>query len=130
MKKNNIVALTLLAGFGWALQADAEEAAHHHGTSKSGNQTIQGEVLDMACYMAHEGKGSKHKKCAEQCVKGGAPIGLLTKDGQVYLLTEDHNAPKPFQQIKTWAAEQVSVTGEVVNRGGVQAMIVKSSEKN
>lgn len=106
----------------------AEKHGDHH-EAKAGIQNIQGEVLDMACYMAHEGKGSKHKKCTEQCIKGGAPIGVLSAEGQVYLLLEDHASPKPYSQIKLWAAEQIKVTGEIHQRGGVQAIVVKSSEK-
>lgn len=105
---------------------------HKHGQGelgKSGIRSVQGEVLDMACYMAHEGKGSKHKSCALKCIKDGAPIGLLTKDGAVYLLVEDHDSPQPYAQIKEWAAEQVKVTGELKQRGGVQAILVKSSAK-
>ncbi|MBI2119924.1 MAG: hypothetical protein HYT97_09925 [Elusimicrobia bacterium] len=128
---NKKIYLTFMGLIG-LLTANNLISAEKHGDhlqGKTGYQNIQGEILDMACYMAHEGKGAKHKKCAEQCIKGGAPLGLLTKESQVYLLVEDHNAPNPYNQIKTWAAEQVMVKGQVEARGGVQAIIVKSSEK-
>lgn len=110
----------------WLAGAGLCEDAHGgHGNQ----QTLQGEVLDMACFMAHEGKGEKHKKCAAACLKDGTPAGLLTKDGQVYLLLEDHNAKKPYENVKGMAAEQVKVTGLVSAKGGVQAVVVKAVEK-
>ncbi len=129
MKKISLVALVAVVGIFFTNGLYAQEEHKHGQSAKAGPQTIQGEVLDMACYMAHEGKGAKHKKCAETCIKGGAPIGLLTPESQVYLLVEDHNAPKPYSQIKAWAAEQVSVSGEIHQRGGVQAIIVKAAAK-
>ena len=108
----------------------SEEHKHEHAAAAAtGTQTVQGEVLDMACYMMHDGKGPKHKSCAVKCIKDGAPLGLLTKEGKVYLLLEDHSSPKPYAQMKDWAAENVSVKGEVQEKGGVQAIVVQSSEK-
>lgn len=90
--------------------------------------TVQGEVLDMACYMAHEGKGAKHAKCAQKCIDGGAPAGLLTDDGKVYLLVEDHNNTQPYESVKKMAAQRVKVTGKAYDRGGVQGLVVASAE--
>ncbi|MBI3291798.1 MAG: hypothetical protein HYZ73_03180 [Elusimicrobia bacterium] len=114
-------------------------SGHEHPTAPSQTQvkapatstpaTVQGEILDMVCYMDHGEKGAKHKACAEKCIKGGAPVGLLTADGAVYLLLEDHNAPAPYQTLKGMAAEQVTVQGTIVNRGGVQGLVVKSMNK-
>lgn len=92
-------------------------------------ETISGEVLDMACYMAHEGKGKKHAKCAAACVKGGAPIGLLTQDGKVYLVVGDHENEKPFLEAKALAGLNAKITGTVFTRGGLTAVIVSKAEK-
>lgn len=104
---------------------------HKHDESKTAGKvaTLQGEMLDMACYMNHEGKGEKHAKCAEMCIKGGAPLGLLTKDGKVYLLVNDHGNEKAFAEAKLLAGANARVTGKVVSRGGVQAIVVAKAEK-
>lgn len=108
----SLVALTLLYGSPpHALAAD----------------TITGEVVDMSCYM-HDpatGKGKAHKKCAETCLKKGLPIGVLTDDGQVYLIVEDHDNPKPYAQLKEKATEKVTVEGEKKSHSGVQALVVQ-----
>ena len=43
--------------------------------------TVQGEVVDMACYMAKGSKGAAHMACAQMCAKKGVPIGVLTESG-------------------------------------------------
>jgi len=103
-----------------------ESAAHPHDVAAGQSLTVTGEVLDLACYMAHEGKGEKHKSCAQACINGGAPIGVLTADGDVYLLVEDHEAKKPYETLKGKAAEQVKVTGTLQQRGGLRAIVVAS----
>lgn len=124
-----IIKLALIASM-FAVPSFAHEG-HDHGAAKTAAkvQTVQGELLDMACYMNGEEKGAKHAKCAEMCVKGGSPLGLLTKDGKVYLLVNDHANEKPFADAKLLAGGNASVTGKVVSRGGVQAIIVGKAEK-
>lgn len=112
---------------------------HEHPTAPAQTQVkpaaaptqaiIQGEILDLVCFMDHGEKGAKHKACAEKCFKEGAPVGLLTADGMVYLVLEDHNGPIPYQSLKGMAAEQVKVRGRVSTKGGVQAIVVQSVEK-
>ena len=103
------------------------ETMEHHeamGESAGKTQTLTGELLDLACYVGHEAKGEKHKSCAQACISGGAPMGLLTADGKVYLLVENHELKKPYEDLKTKAAEQVKVTGTVQERGGLPAIVL------
>ncbi len=104
-------------------------AAGGHLDPSGKAETISGEMLDMACYMAHEGKGKKHAKCAASCVVGGAPLGLLTKDGKVYLVVGDHESEKPYLAAKALAGANAKLTGTVFTRGGLTAIIVSKAEK-
>jgi len=90
--------------------------------------TIKGEVLDLACYVAGEKKGPGHKQCAAMCIKGGAPIGILTDDGKVYLVVENHSKPEPYEKLKEFAAEKVSITGSLYQRGGLPGIVLESVE--
>jgi hypothetical protein len=116
-------------GLAWSHEghADAE-----HGTGGK-EVAIKGELVDMACYMAHEGKGKKHAECAKMCVlKNGTPLGLVTPDGKTYLLVEDHASPKarkPFAQAKELVSETVTIKGDAYERGGLQAIVVESVTK-
>ncbi len=112
-------ALLLVAGSAvWAKQ--------HEGAAK----TIEGEVLDMTCYMGHETSGAKHGKCAKACLVGGAPAGLLTGKGEVYLLVADHKNPKAYDAVKQLGGEKAKVSGTMVKRGGIQALVVQGAEKS
>lgn len=91
---------------------------------KAESKTITGEVLDMVCYMSNDAKGEKHKECAAGCIKGGAPMGLLTSDGKVYLLVENHSKKEAYDKLKERAGEKVTVTGTASTKGGVQNIIV------
>ncbi|MEE8425240.1 MAG: hypothetical protein V3S11_05400 [Elusimicrobiota bacterium] len=105
--------------------------AHKHGGQKAKGRVVvkKGEIVDMHCYMSHEGKGKKHAKCAEKCVLGGAPMGLLTDDGTVYLLAEDHSKKVPYNKVKELAAKRVQITGKMFTRGGLSAIVVHKVKK-
>ena len=112
-----------------AVVAGSAWAAGSHMDPSGKAETISGELLDMSCYMMHEGKGPKHAKCAGACVQGGAPLGLLTKDGKVLLVVGNHEDQKPFLEAKALAGLNAKLTGTVFTRGGLTAIIVSKAEK-
>lgn len=130
MKKSLLVAvMSVVALSGWAWSHEGHDAEHGSGGME---MTVKGELVDMACYMAHEGKGKKHAECGKMCVKGGSPLGLVTADGKTYLLVEDHSsvkARKPYAQAKELVADNVTIKGDMYERGGVQAIVVESVSK-
>jgi hypothetical protein len=88
--------------------------------------TITGEVVDLACYIPHPttSTGQGHRKCAETCVKKGMPMGILTEDKQVFLVLEDHDNPKPYDELKQKAAQKVTIEGTKASQGGVQGFVI------
>ncbi|MBI4348744.1 MAG: hypothetical protein HY553_18035 [Elusimicrobia bacterium] len=108
-------------------QGKAAEHAHKHAAGPA--QTFEGEIIDMACYMAHDGKGEKHAKCAQACLVKGMPAGLLTGDGKVFLLLENHSNPKGYTAVKKLAGEKAKVTGSVVEKSGISGLMVTGAEK-
>ena len=110
--------------------ADTTTAAKDKGEPGGGEDvTLQGEILDMACFIPEQAKGAKHAECAATCVKGGAPAGLLTKNGKVYLLVPSHEDEKAFDGVKNLAGQRVSIKGDLYTRGGLNALMVESVEK-
>jgi hypothetical protein len=91
--------------------------------AQQGTSTITGEVLDMACYMKSGAHGDGHKECAADCIKGGSPMGILTSDNKVYLLVENHDKADAYAEAKKHAGEQVTVTGTLSERNGINAII-------
>lgn len=98
----------------------ASKGEEHGGSAV----TIQGEIVDLGCYLDHAAMGPKHKECATMCIAGGMPMGLLTSDGKLYLLTMSHDDAAPFNASKKLAAEMVSITGPVNERNGMKSIEV------
>jgi len=88
----------------------------HEGKHKDVNDekivTIEGEVIDMACFTASEGdaKGTDHAECAQKCMATGIPAGILPEgkgeDDALIMLTN----PKVFAP---YAAQTIKVEGVV-----------------
>ena len=56
--------------------------------------TVVGEIVDYSCYLQVGKHGGKHRDCGQKCLKNGQPIGLLTKEGKLYLLMEEEHDPR------------------------------------
>ena len=98
------------------------------GDKKSEKEvTLKGEVVDVACYIAHGARGEKHKTCAEACAEAGGSLGVLTSDGRLYvsLLPDEHNAG-PNALLKDHIAETVEAKGFVRAKGGVNGIMIES----
>ncbi len=91
--------------------------------------TVTGEVVDMACYIGHDGKGPQHKKCAAKCAEMGQPVGLLTADGKVYLLVADHADASAYEKVRKLAGDQVTLRGENTSKDGINALTVQEVRK-
>jgi hypothetical protein len=116
--------LVALAGFAIANAAEEKKAE-----AKQESTTLTGEVVDLACYMGHGVSGEKHKQCAVTCAAGGAPIGLLTEKGVVYLIMPPHDNKDGFNKAKEWAGTKVILTGNVYERGGIKSIEVASAKQ-
>ena len=90
-------------------------------------KSVTGEVVDLMCYLDHGAKGDKHAGCAEKCIKSGGPVGLLTKDDQLYLVIGDHQPMN--EELATYAAKTVTLKGKVVERNGVKMIENAKLEK-
>src|SRR5205809_3436234 len=110
--------LAALALFAFSVPATAHEG-HHIAGEKTVTKTITGEVVDMGCWLGHAARGEKHISCATKCLDQGMPMGLLTSNGTLYLVTLDHDNADPYNRLKTMAGKDVVVTGEVLNRSGM-----------
>ena len=88
-------------------------------------QTISGEVVCLSCYLTHGAKGESHTKCAVTCVNKGLPMGILTKDGKLFVVLEDHANADAYQQLKKFAAKTVTVRGVIATRNGISGIAVE-----
>jgi len=121
----------LLLALAFPIAAAAATATAHQGHQMAAHKaeapkTMTGELIDTGCYLGHGARGEKHVECATKCINGGMPMGLLTSDGTLYLLTMNHDNPDPYNQLKTMAGKTVSVTGMVMTRSGMKGIDVAS----
>jgi hypothetical protein len=99
---------------------------HHMPGEKAVTRTITGEVVDMGCWLGHAARGEKHISCATKCLNQGMPMGLLTSNGTLYLVTLDHDNADPYIGLKDKAGKNVSITGELLTRSGMKAIEASS----
>src|SRR5262249_41622383 len=65
--------------------------------SETSRVVLKGEIVDLACYLMHEGRGDTHGACAQACGKGGGPAGLLW-EGVLYGLFAPRGGTGPFAE--------------------------------
>ena len=92
--------------------------------------TVVGEIIDFSCYLQIGKHGEKHRSCAQKCFTAGQPVGLLTKDGTLYMLMEEEHDPRRdgltnFRQAAVEHAGHImEVTGTEWSNGGYKALYV------
>ena len=96
---------------------------HKKGGDDDKPTTVQGELIDTACFVAGDGdaKGKDHAQCAQKCLGSGVPAAVLpegSKDakGIMYLLTN----PTVLAQ---YAGQTIKVEG--VSHADMHAIDVK-----
>jgi hypothetical protein len=103
-------------------------ARRHPSVAAAQAILVTGEVLDMTCYIASNLSGPDHAKCARICIRNGAPAGIKTQDGKVYLLTGE-----PGQSINVtladYAAQIVTIKGKQSVRDGVAQVQIEEIRK-
>jgi hypothetical protein len=96
----------------------------HSGAHEGAVKTLTGELVDTGCYLQHAAHGEKHVSCASKCIANGMPMGLLTADGSLYLITLNHDNGDPYNKLKDMAGKRVKVTGTVMVRNGMKGIDV------
>jgi len=97
--------------------------------------TVTGEIVDLSCYLQLGKHGDKHKPCGQKCLNSGQPIGLLTKEGNIYLLIDEEHDPRRDGQtdLRKAAGEHfahvLEVTGTETAVRGIHAIYVQGFVK-
>ena len=113
------VTAIFIAGLACAPLAIAQEHEHGGGDAAASKE-VTGEVVDMMCYVDHNGIGEKHgQSCGAKCIKSGGPVGIVS-EGKAYLVVGEH---KPINdQLAEYCGKSITVKGKLAERGGI-AMI-------
>lgn len=113
-----IMAIFLLTATCWAQMA----------APKGQDVTITGLMSCTFCNLPGGGKCTK--ECCQNCIKAGDPVLLTDAKGELYiLLTGEQMKPLMTPDRMDLLESQVTVTGIMVKRGGIQGIYVKKLEK-
>ena len=99
------------------------------GAADTATVTVKGYVLDSACAFTKDLSKPISKQCATSCANAGSPLVILADDGTIYWPIAS-TTPSSGQNAKLlpFAADRVTVTGKVYQRGGSKAMVIEKIE--
>jgi len=97
-------------------------------TPQEGTQvTMNATVVDMSCKVVYNLQGDDHRMCSQVCFDQGIPLGLMSDDGEIYLpVTMAMGSERGDKNLRDHAEHKVRVTGKVMDRGGVKAIVIES----
>ena len=88
---------------------------------------VKGQLIDLACFLKHDGKGEGHKSCAQECASNGLPVGILTDDGKIYQgMGKGHEDLKTVNQpLIKYMETKVIAVGEVFEKQGERVIVIE-----
>lgn len=93
---------------------------------------IRGEVIDTWCYFSGVMGGPKavvgtaHHTCALWCAAGGIPVGVLAKDGTVYMVIKWQGSGDVVSKtILRVQSHEIEADGIVYERDGIKYLVVE-----
>ena len=97
--------------------------------------SVVGEIVDFSCYLQLGEHGEAHRACGQKCAMNGQPVGLLAKDGTLYVLMPEEHHPRRDGGVdaKASASEHmghiVTVNGTETTVNGQRAIFVQGLTK-
>jgi hypothetical protein len=118
-----IVALALLG----ARPAAAQETTMEMADGKDVEFTAH--VVDLSCKVVYGLSGEEHRMCSQVCADNGIPLGLVA-DGKLYVpVSRAMPGTGANEQLKPLAEKEVRVRGKVIERAGLNTIIIESIEE-
>jgi len=88
---------------------------------------VTGEVVETYCWVVHEVGGTGHAQCGIECAKHGLPVALYDRNAhKAYILLPARDKAALPADLVAAMGQRAKVQGEVISRGGVDFLIVKS----
>jgi hypothetical protein len=121
--------VALVASLFFVQTAAAFAQSHgHHAKPATKPVSLQGEVIDLTCFMQHpdNATGMDHAKCAKACLGDGLPVGFRAEDGTIYLVIGMDHEPIA-EMVAAMAGKKSTITGTVIDHDGVKAIAISSA---
>jgi hypothetical protein len=84
--------------------------------------TVVGEIVDFSCYLQLGKHGEAHRPCGQKCVQNGQPIGLLARDGTLYVLMPEEHHPRRDGGVDAKASASEHM-GHIVEVNGTESAV-------
>lgn len=98
-------------------------------TAEGRDVELTARVVDLSCNVVYGLSGEEHRMCAQVCAINGIPLGLLSTDGELYLpVSQGMPGTGANEQLTPHAERRVKVKGRVIERGGINTIIIESVE--
>ena len=99
---------------------------------------VTGEIMDTWCYYSgvmggrDSVVGSSHHTCAVWCAAGGIPVGLLTDEGEVFLVleVEGKGTADGNETILDIQSDRITADAMLYERDGFKYLIVEKVVSN
>jgi hypothetical protein len=92
--------------------------------------TISGEIVETYCWAVHQVGGTGHAQCGIECAKRGLPVALYdSKSHTAYILLPARDKMSLPSDLIAAMGQRLKVQGEVVERGRIQFLIVRSWQR-
>jgi hypothetical protein len=92
--------------------------------------TVTGEVVETYCWAVHQVGGTGHAQCGIECAKRGLPVALYDlKSHKAFVLLPSRDKSSLPPDLIAAMGQRVNIRGEVVERGGIQFLIVQSWQR-
>ena len=128
---NRILRFCLLTGCCFAamvmMPAPLQRTSMERARANRSEATIEGLVRDIACPMQNLDGDATHLslQCVRDCVKAGSPIGILTKEGTLYLPISDKMPDySQSEKLGPFVGKYVRVKGISFERNGTHAIVI------
>lgn len=109
----------------------SKKVEHSSHDQKGKTKELQGHLVELSCYLKHDGIGEKHRDCAKECAEKGLPLGVLTKDGTLYqIMGEGHEDLREVnKKLLDYVEQDVQVVGKVFEKNHTFVVVIQKIKK-
>jgi hypothetical protein len=96
--------------------------------------TVEGEVIDISCFVQLGKRGDKHIPCGTKCLQHGQPVGIVDDQGNVYTLFVEQHDPRRDGKADLNAAfipllaKRVKITGMLNEEKNVKGLYIDEAD--
>ena len=105
----------------------AQPASSQMQAAEGTEVSFTASVVDLSCKTVYNLSGNDHRMCAQVCFDLGVPLALMSEEGTLYMpVTMAMGQERGDKDLRGHAEHTVTVTGKVIERGGLNTILIES----